>query len=267
MRTSFIHTVLLGTLLATASASAASAASISVAEDCSGVSGACTTNLQAALDDSTYADVVLLTNVVKTGDFLIDRSLVLRGLAGSSVRAGSGSAYALRVERTSVVLVDGLDLVGQVAVYDSTDVVFEAVDLDADAIGLQIFDSSDVEIQDSTISADDRAIDVLDSTAVLVTGGGLTSGLYGVVGSSARVTVDDVDVFGASHAVVLQDGHNSTLPRLWAYSSDLTTDPGNTSTWAWDRSSRTYSGTPATETETTVPDLVTLIGYTPWGGD
>ncbi len=267
MRTSHINLALLGALLATAPATAANAASISVADDCTGVSGACTTDLQAALDDSSYADVVLLANVVKTGDFLVDRTVVLRGLSGSSIRSGSGSDYALRVEGATDVLVDGLDLVGQVAVYDSTDVVFDTVDLSGADIGLQIRDSSDVEVQDSTIDADDRAVDVLDSTAILVSGGGLTSGLYGIVGSSARVTVDDADVFGASHSVVLQDGNNSTLPKIVAYSSDLTTDPGNTTSWVWDRSNRTYSGTPATETETTVGDLVSLIGYTPWGGD
>lgn len=249
------------------SAGAAQAAAIYTATDCTGEPTPCTTDLQHALDNTSYDTVVVLSGERFVGDYLIDRGLTLRGQTGSELEASTANGYALRIETTSWVTVETLLVDGRLAVYDSNDITLDTVTVTGDDIGLQVKDVSDLDITDSSFDASDRAVDVLDSVGLVVTTSDLTSGSYGIVQSSSRVSVTNTDVYGTDRAVVLQDGNNSTLPRITATNGDIGCNGTEEEAWVWDRSTRTYSGTTVTEEVTTTSDLVSLLGYVPWGGD
>ncbi|MGM0576506.1 MAG: hypothetical protein ACQEXJ_12325 [Myxococcota bacterium] len=256
-------------LIVLLAAAPASAATLYVANSCYGQPSPCTTNLQSALDDSRYDIVEIVDNATFTGDFLVDRSVDLRGNTGAGISNPTGSDYCLRVESTSTVKVRDLTLEGRVAVYDSSDVSFYTVDVDGGTLGVQIVDSSDILLRTSTVDASLRAVDAVDTVGVDVIGGSYQGGRYALVGSDATFTTWMTSLDGGYQTVVLQDGHTRTIPDLDAEDTDFTTGSSGVHVYRWSYATTTYSScTPRSPSEavSSSGDLVDLIGYTPYGG-
>ena len=248
---------------------AAQAATIYVANNCSGQPTPCTTDLQSALDNTSYSAVYMVAGTGFTGDYVIGRSLVFTGGAGASITRPSGGVYALRVESTSSVDVGYLTLNGRVAIYDSSDVTFAFNTVNGNTLGYQVVESDTVSLRTTTVDATDRAVDVTDSSDVELLGLTGTADDYGVVISSSTVSAEEVDIDGPLNTVVLQLGNLSVYPGFTAVDSTLTTGTGRATTWRWNRGQTSYTNCTPTPSEsiTSSTNLVGLIGYTPHGGD
>lgn len=227
----------------------------------------CTTDLQGALDDVAYSEVTLLPQVVKTGDFVITRSLTLTGIMGAQIDASTTNGYALRVESTSQVTIQTLIVDGRVAVYDSNDVTLKTVDITGGDLGFQVVASQYVTLDDCSTNVTSRGVDATDSRDITVVDGDYEADSYGFVGSSSEFTLTSSSVHGDSHALVMQDGSAAYTPDLSATTATLTTTGGNATTWRWTQATTSYSQTTATETVSSSGSLVSLVGYTPWGGE
>lgn len=250
------------------SAGTASAATIYVANNCAGQRSPCTTNLQSALDDTSYATVGIVGSSTFTGDFVIQRTLALRGLSGASLQRESGGTYCLRVEGATNVVIDNVDLTGTLAIYDSNIVTVDDLTITGGDVAVQILDSDDVLLNDVVATASTRAVDVLDTASVSVVDSDLTADSYALVASSSGVTVTRGTITGDSHVFVLQDGNDPRYSTLDAEDATLNTSGGSETTWAWNRVTTAYTGCSPTPTEllTSTADLIDLISYTPYGG-
>ncbi len=250
-------------------AGSAQAAAVYVASSCSGAPSPCVTDLQGALDNTSYSSVIIVANETFTGDFLISRSLILAGQSGAKIQRATNETYCLRVEDTSTVDIKYLDLDGRVAVYNSSDVLLYDVTIDAAAVARQVKDASDVTVRLSAVDGGDRGVDLLDSTAVDIDDSSVTSAGYGVVFSDSTVDITDSTVHGDSNALVGQDGNTATRPDVDAFDSALTAGSGNDTTWRWTSATASYTNCSPTPTETTSssPDLVSLLSYTGWGSE
>ncbi len=271
MRTLGIHAALAATLILLAAAPA-SADTVYVANNCTGEPTPCTTNLQTALDDTRYDTVSLVANSTFTGEFLIDRAMTLTGASGAEIERASGETYALHIDDATGVTVSNLDLHGRVAINESSNVTIQTCNISNSAVAVHILASDDVTLDDVTIddTGIDRAVEAQDSTDILIDASRLVADDYGVVASDSTVTVDGGTVDGGDHAVVLQDGTSSTITSsLTATNAELLAGGGNDTTWMWDRTSTSYTNctpTPSDDVDSNA-NLVSLTGYTPWGGE
>lgn len=247
----------------------ATAATIRVANSCSGVPTPCTTSLQGALNNAAYSRVDLVADATFTGEFFIERSLTLAGGTGAVIQRAAGSTYALRVESTSDVSVQSTAIYGRVAIYDSVNVDFITCEVVSSDSAFLIRDSDDVQVRTSEVVASDRALDVTDSTNVVINGGTLDSTLYGVVASSSDVSVVLGSITGDERAVVLQHGNVSVYPTLAANGAALTSATGRAQVWRWTRGSTAYANmSPApSEYVSGTSQLVSPLSFTPHAGD
>lgn len=246
----------------------AAAATIRVANNCSGVQSPCTTSLQGALDNTAYSRVDLVANTTFTGEFFIERTLTLAGGLGAVIQRSTNSVYALRVEATSNVSVQTTAIYGRVAIYDSVNVDFITCEVVSGDSAFLIRDSDDVQVRTSDVVATDRALDVTDSTNVVVNGGVIDSTLYGIVASSSDVSIVLGNITGDDRAVVLQHGNVSVYPALSANGASLTSAPGRAQVWRWTRGSTAYTNmSPApSEFVSSSSQLVSPLSFTPHGG-
>lgn len=249
-------------------APAVSAATLYVDDvSCSGQPSPCTTDLQGALDDTSYDTVRLLAGSRFTGDFLIGRILELVGETGAALIASD--EYALRVERTSRVVISGIEIEGRLAVYDSDIVDLVGLVVGGDSIGVQIKDSTYVTVAACEIDATSRGIDARDSAATLVTDSDVVSDGHGVVASSSDTTVLRGSLDADDEALVVQDGGSSTSESFDVTDATLSSVSAD-EVWRHDDHTTSFSGcTPATpdETVSSSSQLLSLVGYEPWNGD
>lgn len=244
----------------------AAADTIYVANNCSGEPTPCTTDFQGALDDTRYTTVQLQSQTTVSGDFLIDRSLTLTSETDTLIQ--TSSVFALRVEDTSTVLIERVSIEGRLAISDSSGVTVSDANVRVTDLGVQINNSDDVTLDAVYVDATDRAVDARDSNNLdIVLGCTLLSDDYAVVLSSTAAEIDDADLDGATHAVVLQDGSESLRPS--GTFTDVTVASGSETTWRWEDASTSYTNVSPTPTESvsTSSNLVSLIGYTPWPTD
>jgi hypothetical protein len=248
----------------------ATAATIRVANNCTGVTAPCTTSLQSALDNSAYSHVDLVANAVFSGEFMIERSLVLTGDTGSVIQRAGGSIYALRIESTSGVEVLTTEIYGRIAVYDSVEVDIDTCIIASGDSAIQILDSDDVQVRSSVVEADDRAIDITDSTAVVINGGDIDGVNYGIVVSSSVATFTLATIYGAERSVVIQKSGVNAYPSVLANGGSITTVAGRDPVWRWVRGTVTFqnfSPNPTQYVSSNPSQLVSPLSFTPQQGD
>lgn len=263
----FLATLIAVTALA--ASAPASAAVLYVADNCTGQPTPCTTDLGSALDDSAYSTVEIVANTTIEGDFLIDRSMVLRGNTGSEIAHPTDSDYALRVESTSDVEVYDLVIDGQLAVYDSVDVELSSLEVYGQDLGVQIVDSVDVLIGFTDIWSDLRGIEARDSDGITVFVGTIDGGRYGIVASDSTVDTWGPSLHGDYFAVVLQEGTSNWIRPIFDGLTTTLTSNLYWEVWRWDTALTYYDDcTPASPSElvSSSGDMAGLIGYTPYGG-
>ncbi len=259
-------TVALALVLA---APAAMASTINVHEtSCSGQPTPCTTDLQAALDDPRFDTVNILANQHMEGEFLIDRSVTLQGNTGSRLERETGETYALHIDDATTVTVTGLDILGRLAVNESSGVTLDDLHIDGGALAIHILDSDDVLIRACHLEAD-RGVENQESTNVELDDAEVTANDYAVVASGGDIDVHGGELHGDDNTFVLQDGPGSGTSDLTATDATLTANAGNDTTWRWNRTTSSYTNctpTPSEDVDTSA-NLVSLTGYTPWGGN
>lgn len=244
----------------------AAARTIYVANDCSGQSTPCTTNLQSALDNGAYNVVSMVGSSTFTGNFIIDRTLTLDGNGVTTVQRNSGETWVLRVEDASSVTLVDFDAIGRIGVSNSTSVTVDGIDITGNEAGLLVVDCTGVDIDSSDITGY-RAVSVQNSTGVNFDTSTLTGTDFGLVASDAEVYAISTDMDGGRNAVVLQDGDETWDPDFEADSCSLTNGTAYEHVWTWDQASRTYSHTTVDEVVSTSANLVSTISYPEWPGN